>query len=864
MKKTFVIFMALCLVLTMIPATAFAASVVKVSLSDDSVVYNGSNQKPTVTAVTVDNAVKTDWTSDIQDGADAYVNAGTYTITVTGADNAYTGKATYTIEKIDLAKATIKLTEELTSDDIAEDKVSLMASGLNKIYIEQGGEDITAYCTITATVKNSVVTVKAELAAADNVAASSKTASYDVKTSIADAVISEIKDQVYTGKKIEPSVTVKTADGKTTLRKGTHYTVSYENNIDAGSEATVIIEGIGSYTDSTSAQFTINQKDISGMNFVVSDAIYENGSAVTPDVTVTWNSVKLEEGTDFEVECSDTEVGSAEAVIIGIGNFTGTVKKDFEIVDTDNALTLSNTWIKVGGSSNYKVEYDGSEQRPSVKVYVGETEKDSKLLSTSYYTVTYSDNEDPGTAMVIVKGKNGYAGTVYETFTIKACEMTEDNTVISGYSSSYTYTGSYIKPDVTVKVNGKTLKEHVDYDVDYENNRSISSKYSPAKIIITAVEGSGYTGEVEAEFYIAGKSIKDCTATFTSGRDYAAYTGRDITPAVRVKDGRVTLEEDEDYYITYEDAKGKLVTAMEDAGKYTVVINGTGAYSGEIELDFEVTGVDISDYTVTLDKSSVAANGLSQSPTVKSVKKGTTSSLTSSDYEVTYLDASNKEVNRIVNPGVYKIVVTGKGGFSGSTYATFTVKGIPQEITIAKTAFKVYVDSEDFKINASATGDGTGFSYESSDPDVASVDANGIVTVHKLGRAKITVTTIGMKKSDPVSDDVFVKVHPDKTLISRKPWTEGKTGSFRVRWDIQEDTTTYQIRYSTTSDFKSYKTKTVKASELYDTQSTRISGLKSNTKYYVKVRAVKSVYNDYDKELKYYGKCSNWRSVVTK
>ncbi len=864
MKKTFVIFMALCLVLTMIPATAFAASVVKVSLSDDTVVYTGQNQPPTVTAVTVDNAVKDDWTSDIDSGENAYVNAGTYTITVTGEGNAYTGKATYTIEKIDLAKATFKLSEELTTADVEGE--TLKASGLNKISIEQGGEDITADCTITATVKGSVVTVKAELEASANVAKSSKSISYDIKSSIADAVISEIKAQTYTGKKIEPSVTVKTADGKTTLRKGTHYTVSYEDNIDAGSEATVIIEGIGSYTDSTSAQFTISQKDISsGMTILVSDAIYKNGNTVTPDVTVTWGSVELEEGTDFEVDCDDTEVGDAEAKIIGIGNFTGTVKKDFEIVDSDNALTMSNTWIKVGGSSStYKVEYDGSEQKPSVKVYVGETEKDADLLSSSYYTVSYSDNEEPGTAMVIIKGKNGYAGTVYETFTITACKLDEDNTVISGYSSSYTYTGSYIKPEVTVKVNGTKLKENVDYEVDYENNRKISSKSSPAKIIITAIEGSGYTGEVEAEFYIAGKSIKDCTASFTNGRDYAAYTGRDITPSVRVKDGKTTLVEDEDYYITYKDAKGKLVTAMEDAGEYTVVINGTGAYSDEIELDFEVTGIDISDYTVTLDKTSAAANGLSQTPTVKSVKKGVTSSLGSSDYEVSYLDPSGEEVNRIVNPGVYKVVVTGKGGYSGSAYATFTVKGTPQEINIAKTAYKVYLDSEAFKITATATGDGTGFSYVSSDPDVASVDSKGVVTIHKLGRAKITVTTTGMKKSDPATDDVFVKVHPDKSLITKKPWTEGKTGSFRVRWNIQEDTTTYQVRYSTTSDFKSYKTKTVTASELYSTQSTRISGLKSNTKYYVKVRAVKSVYNDYGKELKYYGKWSNWRSVVTK
>ena len=50
----------------------------------------------------------------------------------------------------------------------------------------------------------------------------------------------------------------------------------------------------------------------------------------------------------------------------------------------------------------------------------------------------------------------------------------------------------------------------------------------------------------------------------------------------------------------------------------------------------------------------------------------------------------------------------------------------------------------------------------------------------------------------------------------------------------------------------------------YTTQSTTLSGLNSGYTYYVKVRAVKEVYNDYGKKLTYYGKWSGWRSVRVK
>ena len=60
----------------------------------------------------------------------------------------------------------------------------------------------------------------------------------------------------YDGKEKKPEVTVKSESG--VLTQGTDYTVTYSNNIDAGT-GKVVATGIGDYTGVLPAEFTINK-----------------------------------------------------------------------------------------------------------------------------------------------------------------------------------------------------------------------------------------------------------------------------------------------------------------------------------------------------------------------------------------------------------------------------------------------------------------------------------------------------------------------------------------------------------------------------------------------------------------------------
>ena len=73
-------------------------------------------------------------------------------------------------------------------------------------------------------------------------------------TGLSGATVTGVADQVYTGRAVEPRPVVRL--GGRTLRHGTDYEVSYENNVGVGT-ATVRVTGIGDYAGTREATFRI-------------------------------------------------------------------------------------------------------------------------------------------------------------------------------------------------------------------------------------------------------------------------------------------------------------------------------------------------------------------------------------------------------------------------------------------------------------------------------------------------------------------------------------------------------------------------------------------------------------------------------
>ena len=137
-------------------------------------------------------------------------------------------------------------------------------------------------------------------------------------------------------------------------------------------------------------------------------------------------------------------------------------------------------------------------------------------------------------------------------------------------TSTYAYDGKAKKPGVTVKLNGKTLKNGTDYTVSYSNNIKVGT----AKVTIT---GKGnYTGSVSKTYSIKN-NFKKATV---SGISTKAFTGKNITQSITVKYNGKTLKKGTDYTVSYSNNK--------KVGTATVKIAGKGSYTGTVTKTFKI------------------------------------------------------------------------------------------------------------------------------------------------------------------------------------------------------------------------------------------------------------------------------------
>ncbi len=385
-----------------------------IKLAYTEVQYDGSDKTPTVT-VTLDGKTLKDDT----DYAVIYSNnnsVGTATVTVNGKGN-YEGKASTTFRiteppKINISTCTATLNQTSFYYDGYEKKPSVtVKNGYTTLY---ENSDYTVSYSNNRNIGTATVTLTG-IGGYTGTKKLTFTIEEKPKTDISGCTVSlSPTSYSYDGTAKEPRVTVK--DGYTTLYEGTDYTVSYSNNVNVGT-ATVTIRGIGNYTGTKTATFSINEvarTNISNCTITLSKTSYTyDGAAKRPTVTVKYGNTTLYQGTDYTVAyTNNTRVGTATVTVTGIGNYTGTKTANFTI-NSAPKTDISGCTINLSQSSYI---YDGGAKRPNVTVKRGA----ATLVSGTDYTVAYSNNTNVGKATVTVTGIGNYTGTKTATFIIKS------------------------------------------------------------------------------------------------------------------------------------------------------------------------------------------------------------------------------------------------------------------------------------------------------------------------------------------------------------------------------------------------------------------------------------------------------------
>ena len=616
-----------------------------ITLAQTSLLYNLTAQTPAVTQVKISDHVLGTDDYEVAYPTDA-TNVGTKTVTISGKGNFDTNTHATT-------------TYAITQRSLTEDMVALTIPDGGYVY---DGSEKQPTVTVTDPLPSSPGTVLTtndyDISYSNNINVSNSakvtvtgkgnyTGTVDKYFSIAASGIEgdntftvelETSGQTFTynGSAQTPAIVVKS--GSTFLTKDTHYTVTYSNNINAGT-ATITVQGTGNYHGAKTLNFTINPKPLT------------DGMVVLSDIPTTYNqqlqkpTVTISDGTTLTTNDytltndGGTNQGTYEVRVEGKVNYTGTVTKTFTIAP----LSLSSAVVTL---SQTEYVYSGAENKPSVtSVVVG-----ALTVPTTGYGVTYSSNINQGTtATVTVTGTGNYKDSKSVNFTITRKTVNATMIKFASDQENYVYNGSNQKPTVTV-MDGET---ELTLGTDYTITNAGGTEVGTYNVDIVGI--GNYQGTASRQFSIVPK---DANTQFTVELGYSTtiFDGSDKTPTVTVKEGSSTLTENTDYTVSFSNNR--------NVGTATVTVTGMGHYAGTKTATFAITPKALADGMLTLSSTSFTFNGTNQKPVATITDGGI---IAESDYTLTNAGG--------VNAGTYHVVVaaTSTGNYSGSIDKTFTI-----------------------------------------------------------------------------------------------------------------------------------------------------------------------------------------------
>lgn len=324
------------------------------------------------------------------------------------------------------------------------------------------------------------------------------------------------------------------------------------------------------------------------------------------------------------------------------------IKVSFTTAQADTLQSISVSGIKAQA-------YTGKAICPKITVKDAATGK--KLTQGKQYTVSYENNVNVGSGVIVITGVNGsgYEGTKRVYFSIEPQNIAK-KVQAKVVGKKFLFTGDPVTPSVSMTYSKMRLTEGRDYELSYANNVAKGT----ATVYVT---GKGnYTGTKAVKFKISGPKIKDAEVSLTA--DSAVYSGANSFPGVIVKYNGKTCQEGVDYTVKY---PKKL-----KAGKNAISIIGKGNLSGSVKRNYVIEKAPMEKVEVSM-QTSLQLTGKSMKVLPTSVTLDG-NALTKKDYTLKYRSvATGKMSANIKAAGAYQLVLTGKGCYQGTKTVDFTV-----------------------------------------------------------------------------------------------------------------------------------------------------------------------------------------------
>lgn len=382
------------------------------------------------------------------------------------------------------------------------------------------------------------------------------------------------------------------------------------------------------------------------------------------------------------------------------GNYTGEARVVFEITPRsiaetgsagDSRIDLRYTVTDDVGEEtemmfapNDPIAYEGYAIRlendlPKFKVFCNDKElvqagrNENGEEANNDYSISYENNGRPGAATLILTGHGNYADERRIPFKITGDLEKADIDPIPG--QPYSMGGSRPKPHMTYYGPELVLEEGVDYELSYRNEYDVAlpDDENPPTVIIKGINGfEGKTIEVPYEIIVRDLSIEEDVPeeerviTIRGLREYQ-YTGEPIEPDklsnLTFYDAGLAIRNNQCTVVDYRDNI--------NGGTGYLVVEGSGNYTGRLSFAFTITGIPVSDRSVTIqvDQTSVYT-GSPIEPAVTVTHNGRQLEL-GTEYTLEWLNNTNAGRANGNNPPT--VIVRGVGNYGGERTVSFAI-----------------------------------------------------------------------------------------------------------------------------------------------------------------------------------------------
>ena len=629
------------------------------------------------------------------------------TVTITGDGIYYRGTVSFTFDILpknitDKDMAASPIADQIyTGKAITPETVVNATVGKDKVTLDSAKDYTVKYennvvvCDKSAEENAPTVTITGKGNYTGTVTLKFTIKPYNIK----DFTISDIKDQIYNGKEITPEFTV---SDKTygTLKKDTDYTVTYKNNVNAGT-ATIVVTGKGNYTGTVTKEFVIAPKAIAEKDITFTSSYIYTGKEIIPDLSIKSGELELAAGTDFDVTYENNLnvaydekgniISDATVNIKAKGNFSGEFTKKFTINPKDiNDKDVEVAEIPVQRYVNASIE---PEVKPS---YNGK-----ELVKDTDFTVEYSNNiNESAEAEILITGKGNFTGKRTEKFAIKDTGVENSATEIKFFNTK----GAEVSDNGSVYLD---VDEEKTYDVELSGENACDDfvmiktptkdeKNADAEIISVTYEGGKAHVKISVKAGGTEGTYKLPLTTYNGEVNKTVYV-RVLKPAESIK---INTEDVEDL----------------TANGYTMVSDHS------VKLSAGLTPGDSTDAVEwSVDKSELAS--IAPDGTLTALKNGTvtvTAKIKPTENSERGLTQSCK-ITIIKNNPITSMSLD-------SNVLNLTI-GVTKKLTLTKIGNDTTYEPTDI------------VKWTSSDEKVATVDEDGRIKTHSVGYSIITVTS---------------------------------------------------------------------------------------------------------------------------